>query len=125
MNSTENRYKPLLTRRVPREDIVVGRAYVIHARNGEVGVAVAEDGHIGYQLRREKGGNHFLFVEWDWTEGPPFGTVIPLSLIAAEPPTGDPELLAWLAEQENQHRAETDAAWEIILGRLPRGQRRT
>jgi len=38
----EDRYKPLLARRVPREDVVLGRAYVIHARNGGVGVAVEE-----------------------------------------------------------------------------------
>lgn len=36
----EKRYKPLLARRVPRENVVMGRAYVIHARNGGVGVAV-------------------------------------------------------------------------------------
>jgi hypothetical protein len=90
-----------------------------------VGVAVEEDGHIGYQLNREKGGSRFLFVEWDWAEGSPFGTVIPLSLIPAEPPTGDDdELLTWLVGQEDAHRSEIDAAWEIVLGRLPRERRR-
>jgi len=39
--SFDARYKPLLTRRIPRADMVIGRAYVIHARNGGVGVAVA------------------------------------------------------------------------------------
>ena len=49
----------------------------------------------------------------------PFGTAIPLSLIAAEPPAGDDELLAWLANQEEEHRAEIRAAWEVILGAPP------
>jgi len=119
MSSIDYRYAQLLARRVPREGIIVGRAYVIKARNGGVGVAVEEDGHIGYTLHREKFGHHYLFVELDWSEGAPFGTAIPLSLIEAEPPTGDDELLAWLKDQEDEHRAEIDAAWEVILGHPP------
>lgn len=115
------RYKPLLARRIPREQIVLGRAYVIHARNGGVGVADEDDGSLGYCLHREKGGDHFLFTEFDWDNGPPFGTAIPLKLIEAEPPTDDDELLAWLEEQAEAHRAEIDAAWEVILG-IPRGR---
>lgn len=108
-------YRTLLARRVPREDIVVGRAYVIHARNGGVGVAVEDDGHIGYRLHREKWGEHYLFTEIDWADDPNFGTAIPLRLIEAEPPTGKKELLKWLTDQTNEHRAEIDAAWEVIL----------
>ena len=112
-------YKPLLARRVPRKDVVIGRAYVIHARNGGVGVAVEEDGSLGYVLHREKWGDHFLFTEFDWDNGPPFGTAIPLKLVEAEPPTDDDELLAWLEKQTEEHRAEIDAAWEVILGFPP------
>jgi hypothetical protein len=117
--SIEERYAQLLARRVQRDDIVLGRAYVIHARNGGVGVAVEEDGHIGYRLHREKFGNHYLFTEWDWDEGEPFGTAIPSSLISEPPPADDDELLAWLAHQEDVHRVEIDAAWAVILGRPP------
>jgi antitoxin HigA-1 len=42
----DERYAVLLARRVPLAEIVVGRAYVIHARNGGVGVAVREEGTI-------------------------------------------------------------------------------
>jgi hypothetical protein len=111
-----------LARRIRREDIVVGRAYVIHARNGDVGVALEDDGRLGYCLHREKFGDHYLFTEWDWDEGPPFGTAIPLRLIEAEPPTGEDELLAWLPDQEDEHFAEIDAAWERVLG-FPTGRR--
>src|SRR5262245_24147792 len=62
----EKRYDKLLARRVPSDAIVLGRAYVIHARNGGVGVAVREDGRVGYCLHREKWDEHFLFTEWDW-----------------------------------------------------------
>jgi len=119
----DDRYKQLLAVRIRREDIVLGRVYVIHARNGGVGVAVYEDGLIGYRLHREKFGNHFLFVELDWDEDPQFGTAIPLTLIDAEPPAADDKLLAWLANQEDAHRAEINAAWEAILG-FPRGRLR-
>lgn len=119
----DDRYKPLLARRVRREDIILGRAYLIHARNGGVGVAVEQDGVIGFRLHREKFGNHFLFVELDWDEDPQFGTAIPLELIDARPPSGDDELLAWLASQEDVHRTEIEAAWEVILGFSPGGRR--
>src|SRR5262245_7121568 len=39
-----------LDRRIPRTDIVLGSAYVIHARNGGVGIAVKDDGLLGYRL---------------------------------------------------------------------------
>lgn len=113
----DDRYKPLLARRVPHGDVVLGRAYVIHARNGGVGIAVKENDVLGYRLHREKFGQHYLFVEFDWNEGPPCGTAIPLSSIAAEPPVGDEDLLAWLANQEDEHRDEIRGAWELVLGK--------
>lgn len=111
------RYKPLLDRRVPRDAIVLGAPYLIHARNGGVGVAVEKRGLLGYRLHREKFEHHYLFVEYDWGDDPQVGTAIPLRLIEAEPPTGDEELLAWLARQQDEHRAEIHAAWEVVLGK--------
>jgi hypothetical protein len=119
MTGQEDRYKPLLARRVPRDSIVLGRAYVIHARNGGVGVAVEKNGCIGYRLHRVKFTHHYLFTEYDWDDDPSYGTAIPLRLIAAEPPTDNEELLAWLANQQEEHRAEFDAAWEVVLGFPP------
>jgi hypothetical protein len=112
----DKRYEQLLARRIPRSDVVVGRAYVIYARNGGVGVAVLEDGQLGYELHREKFGRHFLFTEEDWDNGPPFGTAIPLAVVPAKPPRDGRKRLAWLTAQEAEHRAEIDAAWEVILG---------
>jgi hypothetical protein len=91
----------LLARRVPVDEVEVGRAYVIHARHGGVGVAVRNaEGRLGYELHREKFGAHYLFTEWDWADGEPFGTAIPLRKIDALPPANDAERLAWLAERE-------------------------
>jgi hypothetical protein len=119
----EDRYMPLLARRVPRADVELGRAYVIHARNGGVGVAVKEDDGLGYRLHREKFDNHYLFVELDWDEGLPFGTAIPLTAISEEPPTDETTLLAWLREQEDKHRAIIDEAWQTVLA-LPKSRRK-
>jgi hypothetical protein len=116
--SLDDRYAILLARRVPLDAIVPGRAYVIHARNGGVGVAAREDGRIGYRLHREKWGEHFLFTEIDWAEDPQFGTAIPLRALEAKPPDGDERLLAWLAEREAEHKDEIMAAWRVILGEL-------
>lgn len=116
MSLADDMREPLLARRIPREEIVLGRAYVIHARNGGVGVAVMDDGCIGYELHRVKFGANYLFVEWDWDVGPPFGTAIPLRALDGEPPEGDDERLAWLAEREEECREEIEAAWAVVLG---------
>ena len=94
----------LIARRVPRAEVVLGRAYVIHARNGGIGVAVQDDGLLGYRLHRDKMGRHYLFVEIDWEDHPNFGTAIPLRLLPDAPPIDDEGLLAWLAEREVEHK---------------------
>lgn len=108
----------LIARRVPRTEVALGRAYVIHARNGGIGVAVRDEGRLGYRLHREKMGRHYLFVEADWEDHPNFGTAIPLRLLPETPPTEDEALLAWLAEREVEHRMEVMAAWREVLGDL-------
>lgn len=103
----------LLKRRIPLAEIEVGRAYVIHARNGGVGVAVRDkNDKLGYRLHREKFGDHFLFTEWDWEVDSTFGTAIPLRLLPENPPKNDSLLLSWLVEQEALARAEIQAAWQ-------------
>lgn len=115
--AANDRHRSLLSRRVPRDQIELGRAYVIHARNGGVGVAVDEDGAVGYQLHRVKFSRHYLFVEIDWEDSDTFGTAIPLALIAEAPPDDETALLAWLRHQELAHRPEIAEAWSIVLGR--------
>ncbi len=113
----EDRYEPLLARRIPLEQIELGKAYVIHARNGGVGIAVHQHEKLGYRLHREKFGDHFLFVELDWQVDPQFGTAIPLAAIVAVPPLEEDRLLVWLREQEAIYRADIEGAWAVILGR--------
>lgn len=105
----------LRARRVPHDQVILGRVYVIHARNGGIGVAVVCDEGIGYRLHREKFGRHFLFVEVDWDDHAFHGTAIPLRLLEELPPDDDVELLAWLADKEVEHREEVDAAWDTVI----------
>lgn len=108
--------RSLLARRVPRGEVVVGRAYVIHARNGGVGVAVSRGAELCYRLHRVKFDRHLLFDEVDWSDSETFGTAIPLRLLPDIPPTEDVELLDWLAAREEEHAAEVKAAWREVLG---------
>ena len=93
----------LLSRRVPREEIIPGRAYRIHGRRGKIGVADLKSGILRYRIRRVKFGHVFLDTEIDWSDDPTFGTAIPLQLLSEDPPTEDEALLEWLAEMERVH----------------------
>ena len=101
----------LLTKRIPREDIIFGRAYIIHARNGGVGIARQNSDQIEYTLHRVKFGNHFLFPEVDWADDDNFGTAIPLQLLEDIPSTDESEWLDWLAEMEEKYKEEVKATW--------------
>jgi hypothetical protein len=53
-------------------DCITRRVYVLHSRNLGVGVYDGEQGFIGI---REKFGHLFLFTEYHWDQGAPYGTV--------------------------------------------------
>ncbi len=104
----------LLARRIAPDDNVTGMAYVVFARNGGVGVAERVDGHLGYQLLEGDGGRPSLDLEWDWSAGPPFGTVIPLLEVTAPSPLDKAELLPWLLDREEEYAVEVAAAWKMF-----------
>lgn len=105
----------LLDQRVPRDHIIPGRAYLIHARNGIVGVAVQEDeARIGYTLHRVKFSAHYLDTETDWADCSMHGTAIPLRLLEELPLMEG--LLQWLAQKEQEHGAEVQAIRAKALG---------
>lgn len=56
--------------------------YRINSRNLTVGVYDGDEGFIGI---REKFGSKFLFTEYHWDQGPPFGTVRPQELVHSLP----------------------------------------
>jgi len=58
--------------RVPMVDCIKGRLYHIGCRNMDYGVYDGKEGFIGI---REKFGHEFLFTEYHFDQGAPFGTV--------------------------------------------------
>jgi len=58
------------------EKCVDGHLYRIDARNGHYGMFSKATG--GFTLARTKFSEVFLFEEFHWDTGPPFGTVKPL-----------------------------------------------
>lgn len=57
---------------IPIEDCKDGYLYIIGARNSDLGVYVAKD--KGFVINRFKINRHFLFVEFHWDTGSPYGT---------------------------------------------------
>jgi hypothetical protein len=57
---------------IPLAACITGRVYQLHCRNFRVGVYNGRKGFIGI---REKFGSRYLFTEFHWEIGPPFGTV--------------------------------------------------
>lgn len=68
------------------EECKSGCVYELHSRNLSVGVFDGKDGFIGI---RKKFGYRYLFKEYHWDQGPPFGTVKPARQIG-EVPIGVP-----------------------------------
>jgi hypothetical protein len=65
------------------EECVNGCLYRISSRNLVVGVFRADvKGFIGI---REKFGDEYLFTEYHWDNGPPFGTVMPKEFLEGCP----------------------------------------
>ena len=71
-----------MTEYLPRESCIKGHLYRIHSRNLSTGVFDGISGFIGI---REKFGSRYLFREYHWDNGPPFGTVKPQEDLGAIP----------------------------------------
>ena len=58
--------------RIPIKDCIKGRVYKLRSRNLSIGVYDGMEGFIGI---REKFGARYLFTEYHYDQGPPYGTV--------------------------------------------------
>jgi hypothetical protein len=102
----------LLAIRVPVGSLVPGHLYMIRARNACVGIyghspeAKPQYQHL-YTIPRRKFTAEYLFDEYDWDTGEPYGTAIPLRDLGPAPAFADDTAkLAWLQAQGEAHRAE-------------------
>jgi hypothetical protein len=87
--------------KIPANELVERRLYRVHARNFNVAVYDGHDGFIGI---REKFGNVYLFTEFEWETGAPYGTVQALEDLGRDVPwliplaEDNPELFTWLEQ---------------------------
>lgn len=61
---------------IPLNECIHGHVYRIHSRNLDYGVFKSNIG--GFTGIREKFGDHYLFTEYHYDTGAPYGTVHPL-----------------------------------------------
>ena len=80
---------------IPVSECRDGWLYYVHARNSNAGIyCLAEKGFV---ISRLKFSDNFLFTEYHWDTGEPYGTVKPLREIKKAPKfKDDDEKLAWL-----------------------------
>ncbi len=67
------------------DECVKGRLYAIRCRNLGLGVYDGKQGFIGI---REKFGDEYLFTEYHYDQGPPFGTVYGVVDLGIDVPEG-------------------------------------
>jgi hypothetical protein len=60
-------------------ELISGGLYEIDARNASLGIWIYDQ--LGFLIRRQKMGDIFLFVEYHYESGSPFGTVRPYVFI--------------------------------------------
>jgi hypothetical protein len=65
------------------KDCLLGHVYLIHSRNLGIGVYDGKGGFVGI---REKFDREYLFTEYHWDQGAPYGTVKPDRDIEVLPP---------------------------------------
>lgn len=88
---------------IPLKDCVHGHVYAISSRNLIYGVFdKTTDSFTGI---REKFGNEYLFAEYHWDQGPPYGTVTPTKDVGMLPKdvTTDEQIFAYLKKLEKEH----------------------
>jgi len=61
---------------IPIEKCKDGHLYIIDARNADIGVYIAKE--KGFRISRFKFKSNFIYIEYHWDTGEPFGTVKPL-----------------------------------------------
>lgn len=89
------------TTMIPLNECVDRGIYLINSRNLRIGVYVAtRQAFIGI---RKKFGDRYLFAEFHYECGPPYGTVRPQTLLAAMPENGIQLVEGW---------QEDDAYWK-------------
>ena len=97
---------------IPLERCKDGYLYIIDARNARIGIFTEKE--KAFTIGRHKFNDYFLFDEYHYDTGAPFGTVFPLEEIGLAPQfKNDREKLMWLNDKVKELHAKTlDVLWE-------------
>lgn len=101
---------------IPLSDCVVRTVYRLASRNLTCGVF---DGQLGFIGIREKFGDKYLFKEYHWDGGPPYGTARPYEILGSIP--GDIALAESLGTCDHKTRRSvafdrTETEFEMYPG---------
>jgi len=87
---------------IPLEDCKDGWLYKIDARNAGIGIFNAKD--KSFTIARRKFTSTFLFDEFHWDTGAPYGTARPTEELCEAPQFSKKgEKLAWLLDKEREY----------------------
>lgn len=87
------------------KDCKDGYLYIVSARNAIIGIC--HDNGKAFEINRLKFNNRFLFDEYHWDTGAPYGTVCPLKEIEKAPEfKTDEEKLEYLYNKEIELESE-------------------
>jgi len=79
---------------IPMAQCKEGFLYIIDARNSKLGIY--NEANNSFTISRYKFGSNFLFEEFHWDTGIPYGTAKPLKEITKVPAMSDEEKLIFL-----------------------------
>jgi hypothetical protein len=93
---------------IPIDDCKDGWLYIIRARNSYLGVYKKDE--EGFTIRRVKFTSVFLFIEYHWDTGEPYGTAKPLKELYQVPPEilngPEEEILSYLEKKNEKYQEE-------------------
>jgi len=99
-----------------KDQLEDGAFYRISCRNAHCGVW--REDQTGFEIPREKFGSNYLFVEYHWDNGPPFGTSKPwekLEPIPEEVGGDEGRLLRYMQWRNAEITLEDRMRWELKL----------
>jgi hypothetical protein len=108
---------------IPVGECINGHVYRIRARNGRIGVFDKKNDNA-FILSRHKFGDNFLYPEYHWDNGKPYGTVMPLEYLWELPPMeSDDMLLAYLNNLTKTVKGEEYPELKDIMDKIGKEKR--
>ena len=93
-----------------------GYTYHIHARNARIGIWFGK--HKSFAISRHKFGSNYIFEEYHWETGAPYGTAKPIEEIEKSPFTPNKDLVRKLVKNKDGEEYMSISREEEVLDYL-------